>query len=553
MSERSERIIEHGERSERTARFDRGTVAAVVGLLLLFALPLWGLLRAEGGPMEEGFMLVFPERVLRGDVPNVDFLHLYGPGSLWVLAGAFELFGTSLVVERLVALVQQVGVVLAVFFVARPWGRTVAFLGAAICAVVTISPIGLVALAWVGALTLGLWSVHVALLALRSGRSGLFVVAGVLGGLALLYRPDLVVALGLGLGVVAIRVGGRDRLRLAAGLVAGAAPILVHLVMAGPAAAWRGMVIEPVFDLRDGRRLPIPPSATDLDGFLQKIAEIDALDWPAPLNTPQQLRAWFFVLLVTAAVLVGVGRWAAVRRPSWRSTVLLAVAVFSLGLLPQALQRPDSTHLAWVSAIPLGLLPVALAEVLEGRVRRPGVRGLVAGGAVIAMLLLLFPFFTARRYVDYSLQTFGRSRSAHAIRHDGRTFYYGRADVADELNELLHDVDARTEPGDRLFVGPSDLRFTPYVDSFVYFLLPDLTPATRYIEMDPGVANAADSGLADELATADVVILGDIWSNWVEPNSSTDAGSDEPNEVLRRDFCLDRDYGSYEVFYRCDA
>ena len=28
-------------------------------------------------------------------------------------------------------------------------------------------------------------------------------------------------------------------------------------------------------------------------------------------------------------------------------------------------------------------------------------------------------------------------------------------------------------------------------DAFLYYLLPDLPPATHYIEMDPGVANAA--------------------------------------------------------------
>ena len=28
--------------------------------------------------------------VLRGQIPNRDFLHLYGPGSLWVLAGIFN-------------------------------------------------------------------------------------------------------------------------------------------------------------------------------------------------------------------------------------------------------------------------------------------------------------------------------------------------------------------------------------------------------------------------------------------------------------------------------
>ncbi len=59
--------------------------------------------------LEEGFMLVFPERFLEGDLPNRDFLHLYGPGSVWALAGVFKVFGVSLWSERAVALLQQGG------------------------------------------------------------------------------------------------------------------------------------------------------------------------------------------------------------------------------------------------------------------------------------------------------------------------------------------------------------------------------------------------------------------------------------------------------------
>ena len=35
-------------------------------------------------------MLDFPERMAKGDVPNVDFLHLYGPGALHVLMGWYR-------------------------------------------------------------------------------------------------------------------------------------------------------------------------------------------------------------------------------------------------------------------------------------------------------------------------------------------------------------------------------------------------------------------------------------------------------------------------------
>src|SRR5688500_6420969 len=69
---------------------------------LLFLVVLRGQLRNQGPPMEEGFMLVFPELLLEGKLPNRDFLHLYGPGSLWVLAGVFKVFGASLAAERVV-------------------------------------------------------------------------------------------------------------------------------------------------------------------------------------------------------------------------------------------------------------------------------------------------------------------------------------------------------------------------------------------------------------------------------------------------------------------
>jgi hypothetical protein len=61
--------------TEPAARRDsrvRGWV--VVGVLVAaLVVPLVGLLRVQGPPFEEGFMLVFPERVLEGAVPNKDF------------------------------------------------------------------------------------------------------------------------------------------------------------------------------------------------------------------------------------------------------------------------------------------------------------------------------------------------------------------------------------------------------------------------------------------------------------------------------------------------
>jgi hypothetical protein len=175
-------------------------------------------------------------------------------------------------------------------------------------------------------------------------------------------------------------------------------------------------------------------------------------------------------------------------------------------------------------------------------------------------LMLIFPHFTYRWYADYVAQSAGHDRPVWGIQHRGRFFYYGRHDVAEAAQRLLDDVETVSEPGDKLIVGTGDLRKTPYSEAYLYFLLPQLDPGTRYIEMDPGVANAADSGLADEMRESDVVILSTVYDDWDEPNTSRDVGSDEPNQVLAEDFCRQGSYGSngvdrpiYELYVRCET
>jgi len=505
-------------------------------------------------------MLVFGESFLRGDVPNRDFLHLYGPGGVWVLAGVFELFGVSLLVERLVGLAQIVGIIVGVFLLTWPWGRKLALSGAAITAFVIIPPIGLTALAWDGGVALGLLGLAAGLGALRAstdpGRNGLAITAGALLGAAILYRPDLVLAVALA-GFFIVRAADRPaRVRLLTSLGAVLSLFLVHFAMAGIGDSIQGMVIDPVLHLRGGRRLPLPPSWDHFDGFLVAVADDEAIRWPIPhLRGPVQLSLWFF-LLVGSVLALALTAWRVRRQdPSaFRGIVLAAVAAFSIGILPQGLQRPDPTHLAWVSCVPFGFVPIVAVELV--RSRRPALslgRTFVYGVVpVFAILFLVVPSFLIRDYVDVSLESFGVSRKSHTIEHAGRRFYYGNREVQKELAQLLPVAERIARPGDRLVVGTGDLRKTPLSEAFLYYLLPKTRPGTYYIEMDPGVANADDSKLADDLEHSDVVILSRVWDEFHEPNDSRDFGSRKPNEVLRRRFCTVLDLPLYELLQRCD-
>ena len=535
--------------------------AISLGLVILaLAVPLRGLLRYQGPPMEEGFMLAFPQEVLRGSIPNRDFLHLYGPGSLWVLAGVFKVFGTSLATERWFGLLQHAGIIFGVWAVARHWGRRTATVCALVSLVVVVPPIGLTALAWNGAVALALWSVY---LLAQPGRGGSKrpIVAGLLAGLALLFRPDLVLALSLGLGAAVWRPT-MDRVRpVLTGLVAGASPMLVHIVMAGPEAAFKGMFVEPVFRLRPGRSLPVPPSWTELDGFLQKAAGLRTIGWPFPAPTSaQQVALWFFLVPVSTVFVAAVGIWSCRRRPGdQRSHLLRAVGFLGLGMLTQAMQRPDTAHFAWVSCVPLALVPVAVHQLLPAGWPAVSWRRFVATTApVVIVVFAAIPHYTVRTYVDLAGQSLGRNVFGFPVNHEGRNFYYGSPDAAAAANELVRDLGEWSQPGESLLVGPVDFRFTPYSDAFFYFLFPDLVPATRYIEMDPGIANGHDSGLADEVQSADWLILSNVWTNWAEPNASLEPGSDAPNQVVKDHFCRVGAYGDrdgrpwFELYRPCD-
>jgi hypothetical protein len=527
-----------------TSRKLDGIAIAIV--VLIFAIPLRGLLRTQGPPMEEGFMLVFPEQVLKGAIPNRDFLHLYGPGSLWALAGVFKVFGVSLISERFFGLAQQLAIVFGIFFLARPWGRTVAVTGAVTSALVII-PFGLTALAWVG-------GVGLALCGLAFGVRGRTFTAGLLLGLAVLFRLDLIVAVALSSFVLWRGLDAAKRRRLYGGFAIGIVGYVIHIATAGPGHVFKGMVLDPVFHLRGGRSLPIPPPWGHLDGFLQRAGALAQLNWPLPsLARPHQLFLFFFALLGAIAVLL-FAAWRAMRASSPNARTLLIVALFSFGILPQALQRVDSAHFSWVGCVPFGFLPVALFDL--ARRRWPGVelRRLAMGAGAIALSLIVFvlPAFTASTYADYVLQTFNVHRTAYKIEHDGRVFYYGKEDRARAAQMVIDAAAAISKPGQRLFVGPVNLRKTPYSDAYLYYMLPDLKPATYYIEMDPGMANTADSGLDKQLASSDIVILSSIWDNWSEPNDSRKVGSDKAEKVLARDFCRVGTYlDLYQLYRKC--
>ncbi len=548
-------VIEASE--EQTSGRWRDVLALLVlGAVVL--LPLPALLRASGAPMEEGFMLAFPEQLLQGRLPHRDFLHLYGPGALWVLAAAYRVLGATIGVERGVAVAQDLVVVGALWIALRPRGRWLATAAAGTAAVILL-PLGLAALAWNGALAAALAALALLVLADRcSGRprTVAIVVAGVLAATAVLYRPDMVLAVVAALVVWMFQLDRGDRIRLGAGFVVTSLLWLVHLVTSGPSESFRGMFLEPVFSLRGGRSLPVPPSWDRIDGFLQRAGTMAVPPWPVPmLSESAQIVVWFW-LIPCSIVLALVAAWRLWRtEPAAPATrAYLPLAVYAALLLPQALQRPDTTHLSWVSAVTfpaaIAAVPVLLVWARPSMSRRLG-NG-VAIGAAAVVLVVVIPFFPFRTYVEAAGHTLSGTATGFDVRRGDRTFPYGSAADAAAAQQVVDELDARARPGESIVVGTNDLSRTVYSDAWIYHLFPDLVPGTRYIEMDPGLADGVDSELPAELAAADWLILSDVWSDWDEPNDSRSSRSQAANDVVASSFCEVTANDRFRLLQRCD-
>jgi hypothetical protein len=332
-----------------------------------------------------------------------------------------------------------------------------------------------------------------------------------------------------------------------------------------------------MLSLRAGRHLDVPPDPSHLVGVARVIVAVDR-PWPLPrLTAPQQLFAWFVLLVVATAFVVVVGVGAVRRdRTSLRARFLLSAGLFAAGLLPQAVQRSDSAHLGWVSSVAIALVPAAVVELASRRrprdvpdgpdgpdgqnemakervwaPRRARRVGDVACVATMLVVVLLLPTYVARRYASLVEDSVDGTRLSTDVRNDGRAFPVGvDGSFAPSVRRLLRAVDDHSKPGDRLIVATGDLRRTPYIDSFLYYLLPSRPPGTRYIEMEPGITNRKGTALSDELRRADLVIVSRRWDQWQEPNDSMKPGDPEPGRVFRDRFCRVGDYGDGFSLYK---
>lgn len=498
------------------------TVATLVLLGFATALALGPRISSDPvAPQDEGLLLTFPDLVLRGFVPYEDFSSVYGPAGIYIIAAVFSVFGKTVLVERLVGLVYQY-VIVAICYAL---GKEVSWLTGFLAAITSLAMIALFPLSGAysmfGALAFTLAALYCAHRSCRERERAdqahwWTVAAGALSGLTFWFRPEIG-ALGTVSALVALDPRAiRQLKRFIIGMLPPICAGGVFVVAIGPTQVFDSVILDP---LRNG------PGRT----------------------LPLQLSPLLLVLCASIAINVVLGFVVNYRRyPTSLVWLARAIAILSVGLLPLALQRADVWHLTYTGAAVVALSLVSLGIVFAKRAASSPRAQFACVLISLVCLVALNLTSTTRSYRALTGQFSLAGRNVPA-------YFEGQNDSPNLLNQLLQDIDRASRSGERLFVGPTDLRFSNYNDTFIYFLLPKLTPASRYLEMGPGQANRQNSGLAEEIASADWLILTTRYERWNEPNASMEAGSAIPNEIVQLRFCRLADYGAWRLLRRCQA
>ncbi len=517
----------------RSPKVGRALVVLILGALLLVPLPQ--MFHMPATSMEEGSIVEYATLTLHGSVPTKDFWTEYGPLNVYVPTVAFAAIHPSINVERTVGLLYRMVLVAGVYWLLRRHSKRGAWIGAALswC---TIAPFGLMAYSWVGGLGFALFGLAALTAALDRDppHRNLLLLSGASYGIALGFRPDLIFMVSIPATILLWR--RRDALKpllLAFGVAL--LPYLYFVATAGVGNVVRNLVIDPLFHLRAGRALPVPPSFTTISEFFTKVSSLTYLHRAigGPIAGQVALFFWLMVagLVVTVATIVGPRR---VKDKRWIA-VVAAVALLTSNFL----QRADFSHFRQVGTFWLAVVPVAIALLLRQRCRSiPRVVGTSAALLVVIGSLVATTMWT-QPYLEL-LTPGGKADgmvARHSIHVNGRSIPIDDSNRAVLMRRAAEAVALLSVPGQTLFEGPNDLRFTNYNEPIFYWFEPQLKPSTYYLEMNPGIANTIDSGLAQQVDRAHWVILSQVYQRFSEPNTSIVPGSPAPNVVITHHFC----------------
>ena len=404
---------------------------------------------------DEGIFLNSGVSVLRGAVPYRDFFANTGPGTFWLLAAVFRIFGVTLRgAHLLVALDLWVIIGLTYWLTSRLTGAVAAFWSAMLCAALFLSsPTNVVINHRWDANALAFASIAAGAYAIESSKRTAAFLAGVLGILAAWVTPPV--------GLVAIVIALRLLLdtstrRLGILHLGGAAlGVLAPAVYLGSQGGLTPMIQSLVWNASHYSTANRVPYGFVFGGMTALFAGVHGIEW-----VQRVLFLIPFLLPATLPPLAALA-WAPALRSPRRMEVFLLLC--GGALVASNYPRCDLLHLLYVCPI-FVVLGAAWLQRNATRFAR----------AMVLLAILLPAAAMCRQNLAAANETAVDTR-------------VGTVRVSDGNAPAVRMSLAHVRPGDSLFVFPYEPMF--------YFLTGGRNP-TRYFWLQPGMMSDDDERTA---------------------------------------------------------
>jgi hypothetical protein len=466
-------------------------VAVVAATAGLFAL------RAPTFTEDEYSLLIYADLIGRGRVPNRDFFTPYGPGTLWPITVANHVVGhASVIAERMVGLGYHVALAVGVWRLASHYGRRSSVVAGCLSGLIAAG-LTLTAYGWIAALAATVWFIVLA-------TDQQWFWSGVLAIVAITVRPEFVVVVAV-CAMVLIR-RRQPWLRFGLGILLGGIPLWTHLFLAGSSLA--------------------------RNVFLDRLAVNGRVQFPGVMSW-----TWVAFVGLLACLAVILARFA--RTPS---RVTAAHALLALLVVPQALQRTDHDHIAFVAVL---VVPIAVSVLL-------GMVDVARLGRTLDTALMVATRGAATLLVAFCLVVAAVAPRGDAlVINDRRVFTFGPSASA-EITNVIQAVESQVPSKETFFVGASDMSRFAVTSTYLYFLMPDRIPNAYYLELAPGVSERKGSRLIGDVRHARYLAL-----TRVDPARERalypylPKGSEVVDRFVERHFCRSASAGEVDIYKRC--
>jgi|GEM_PF-2344296 len=507
-------------------------------------------LTSELNIYDEALAIVGAERILIGELPYSEFWTIYAPGQFYLLAGFFSIFGSSILIERLLTIVIYIGMGWAWLALARKihQGRS-RFVALMVLA------------AWIAIIPLFGRAIPTALLFCYL--SGFFLFrhfdtkgikdilwAGFFLGVAALFRHDIAGFLFGAIFQAVFFFSLSDErvkennisskilfgLKRASMVIVGLTPMLIPLFfllgLVGIEKLWQDLVIVPLDIFDDYRSLPFPDPIKALDTIVYPLFQF----WRALLfYTPLTI----FVITVLGIVYRVKKKITILNSP--RFWIEITAFNFGINLLNTAMVRSDLEHTlpAWTGAI------LCILVILDW-IKNNYTRGVIT---VLAFLFIGgYPFL---QILDHVLEL----NNSEKIIVSGSPVFPASVDKknAVEYFALLDAIKQNSDIGDHLYSGVADHTDFVLNDMMVYHLT-FTHPATYYHELHPGITTTllTQNKIFSQLDSTkpSLVVLTDFGGSKEANMSSKIKTPDIITPYIKSHYTLIRKFGNYTLYAR---